>query len=84
MTPYTLFRLLPRFSVVWYADKLRVRLVWVEEQTVWANRLLEDVAPNYEYTAGFRAHLERKLTEWGQERLDLVSKISIVEEWLEG
>lgn len=84
MTPYTLFRLLPRFSVVWYADRARARLVWVEEQTVWANRLLEDVEPNYEYTAGFRAHLERKLTEWSQERFDLVSKISIVEEWLEG
>lgn len=83
MTPYTLFRLLPRFLVVKYADRVRARLVFIEEQTLWANRLLEDVAPNYEYTAGFRAHLERKLTEWSQEKLDLVSRISVVENWLE-
>ena len=83
MTPYTLFSLLPRFLVVWYADKARTRLVFIEEQTLWANRLLEDVEPNDEYTAGFRAHLKRKLVEWSQERSDLVSKISIMENLLE-
>lgn len=77
-----ILRLLPRSVLFRYTDYIRGRLIWLETQVDKAEGLLEDVSPEFEYTEGFRLHLERKLGEWNAERFAVVQKISLVEDIL--
>jgi hypothetical protein len=71
--------LLPRTVLFWYSDHLRGRLMVLEDEVGRAERLLDEVEPGYEYSEGFRLHLERKLGEWNIERFQLVEQIHEVE-----
>lgn len=82
MLPSFILRLLPRGMLYWCSDRARTRLVWLEERVGQAERLLEEVAPGYEYVEGFRLHLERKLDEWNTERFTLIRYISGIEDVL--
>jgi hypothetical protein len=80
--PTFTLRFLPRWVLFRYSDRLRTQLKSLEWDVRETDRLLEEVAPGFEYTAGFRAHLERKLGEWNEERFFLVQVISEVEDVL--
>lgn len=79
---FLLLLLLPRTWVERHLDGLRFRLTFLNDEERKARAILAEVDAGYEYTEGFRAHLQRKLDDWKTERQLLVDRIADVEELL--
>ena len=80
--PLFLLLLLPRTWVERHLDGLRFQLTFLNDEERKACAILAEVDAGHEYTEGFRAHLQRKLDDWKEERKRLVDRIADVEELL--